>query len=51
MLIRLARGGVAEERAFSMRRDERLAWIIALGELEGGDWDWSRMNWRPPSTS
>jgi len=44
--IVLVKSGVAEERAFSMRREERLAWIIVLGRIEGGDWDWERMIWR-----
>lgn len=28
--------------------EEMLAWSIALGECEGGEWDWNRMKWREP---
>lgn len=42
----LTRNGVPEHRAFSMDRDERLAWVIVLGMLDGGQWDWDEMSWK-----
>jgi hypothetical protein len=29
-----------------MERDERLGWLIVLGQSEGAEWDWSKMTWR-----
>jgi hypothetical protein len=29
-----------------MSRGERLAWIVAFGEAEGGEFDWQAMRWR-----
>ena len=33
-----------------MNRDERLAWLIVLGQSEGSEWDWSQMRWRERKT-
>lgn len=41
------RYGVVEERAFSMSRGERLARIIINGQVDGGEWDWHAMTWKP----
>jgi hypothetical protein len=44
MLMRFT--GISEERAFSMRRDERIAWIVVVGQTEGQEWDWGMMRWK-----
>jgi hypothetical protein len=31
--------------AFSLPAEDRLAWIIALGRLDGGEFDFTRMEW------
>ncbi len=33
--------------AFSLPPEDRLAWVIALGTLEGGDFDFATMRWIP----
>ncbi len=33
-----------------MDEAEMLAWHIAFGEIEGGEWDWDRMRWEKPET-
>jgi hypothetical protein len=32
--------------AFSLQADERLAFVVALGSLDGGDFDWQTMKWK-----
>lgn len=44
----LVKNGVRDiEYAFAMDRDERLAWLIVFGQLDGAEWDWNVMTWRP----
>jgi len=31
--------------AFSLPSDERLAWIVILGTLDGRTFDWDRLCW------
>jgi hypothetical protein len=31
--------------AFSLSPDERLAWIVAIGRLDGREFDFSTMSW------
>jgi hypothetical protein len=32
--------------AFSLPADERLAFVVALGSLDGGVFDWHAMQWK-----
>ena len=32
--------------AFSLPEDERLAFIVALGTLDGREFDWAAMRWK-----
>jgi hypothetical protein len=41
----LVKNGVPFDVAFSLSSVERLAFVIALGTLEGHDFDWSSMSW------
>ncbi len=41
----LVKNGVPFDVAFSLAADERLAWVVALGELAGRRWDWGAMAW------
>lgn len=41
----LVRNGVPFDVAFSLEADERTAWIVVLGELDGRVWDWGAMRW------
>jgi hypothetical protein len=38
--------GVPFDVAFSLPDDERLAWIVAISELQGHSYDWERREWR-----
>jgi hypothetical protein len=39
------KNGVPFDVAFSLSADERLAWIVALGTLEGRSFDWDSLRW------
>ena len=41
----LVRNSVPFDVAFSLDQDERTAWIVALGTLDGRVWDWGAMRW------
>jgi hypothetical protein len=41
----LVRNGVPFDVAFSLPARDRLAWVVALGELDGRSFDWGRMSW------
>ena len=32
--------------AFSLPEDERLAFIVAIGTLDGREFDWNRIAWK-----
>jgi hypothetical protein len=32
--------------AFSLAPEDRLAWVIALGRLDGGEFDLAAMTWK-----
>jgi hypothetical protein len=34
--------------AFSLPADERLAFVVALGTLAGGVFDWDELRWSAP---
>jgi len=42
----LLRNGVPFDVAFSLPPEDRLAWIVALGRLDGREFDFIRMEWR-----
>jgi len=42
----LIRNGVPFDVAFSLPADERLAWVVALGTLDGGEFDFLSMRWK-----
>jgi hypothetical protein len=42
----LCRNGVPFDVAFSLGPEERLAFVVALGTLEGRVFDFERMGWR-----
>ena len=41
----LVQNGVPFDVAFSLGAEERLAWVVALGELAGRRWEWGAMCW------
>jgi hypothetical protein len=41
----LVRNGVPFDVAFSLPADERQAWIVALGRLDGLDYDFAEARW------
>ena len=42
----LVRNGVPFDVAFCLPADERLAWVVALGTLGGGEFDFVSMRWK-----
>lgn len=41
----LVRNGVPFDVAFSLSLDDRLAWIVAMGSLDGLAFDWKNRVW------
>ncbi len=41
----LVRNGVPFDVAFTLARGERLAWVVAIGTLAGGYFDWNSLTW------
>ena len=42
------KSGIPFDVAFSLPHDERLAYVVVLGELDGaGTFDWSEMTFKP----
>ena len=41
----LVRNGVPFDVAFSLPADERMAFVVALGTLDGRVFDWQAMRW------
>ncbi len=39
------KNGVPFDVALSFSPRERLAWVVYFGRLEGGEWDFDRMEW------
>jgi len=35
--------------AFSLPEDERLAWVVVLGTLDGGRFNWNNLSWEEPT--
>jgi len=32
--------------AFSLPPEDRLAWVVALGQLDGGEFDFAALRWK-----
>lgn len=47
--LALVKSGVPFDVAFALDDDTRCGWLIALGEIEGGKFDWSSMRWKEPA--
>jgi hypothetical protein len=47
--LALVKQGVPFDVAFSLPNDERVAWLIICGEIEGGKFNWSTAEWEKPS--
>lgn len=41
----LVRNGVPFDVAFTLPPHERLAWIVAVGTLQGRQFDWATLSW------
>ena len=44
----LVRNGVPFDVAFCLAAEERRAWVVALGTLDGGVFDFDRNAWEVP---
>ncbi len=44
-ILYLARNGVPWSEIMTMSAERRLACCVALGEIDGGMFDWSTMKW------
>jgi len=42
----MVKNGVPFDVAMSMTEEVRLAWVITLGEQDGGEFDYSSMSWK-----
>jgi hypothetical protein len=42
----LVRNGVPFDVAFALPADERLAFVVAIGTLEGREFDWHTFSWK-----
>jgi hypothetical protein len=42
----LVKNGVPFDVAFSLSAEERLAFVVALGRLDGGEFDFVAMRWQ-----
>lgn len=38
--------GIPFDVAFSLDEDQRLAWVVIIGEFHGGKFDWAARMWR-----
>lgn len=38
--------GVPLDVAFSLSATQRFAWVVAIGSLKGGTFDWAAMCWK-----
>jgi hypothetical protein len=41
----LVKCGVPFDIAFSLKEDERLAFVVIMGTLDGHEFDWRKMRW------
>ena len=45
-IAQLLRGGLTLAEIERLDEAEMLAWSVAMGEAEGGEFDWARLRWR-----
>ena len=45
----LCRNGVPFDVAFSLAPEDRLAWVVALGRLDGREFDFATLTWKDRS--
>lgn len=45
-VLYLVHKGIPYQQAMALDASERLACIVIFGELDGGSWNWDRMEWR-----
>jgi len=38
--------GVPHDVAFGLSATQRFAWVVAIGTLKGGSFDWNALAWR-----
>jgi hypothetical protein len=43
------KNGVPFDVAFTLPADERLAYVVVLGTLSGGTFDWTTLSWESPA--
>lgn len=43
----LVMNGIPFDVAFSLDEEERLAWVVIIGEFKGGRYDWYTNSWEP----
>ena len=41
----LVHHGVPFDVAFSLKQEERLHWVVVLGTIRGGTYDWASRRW------
>jgi hypothetical protein len=44
----LVKNGVPFDVAFSLDDEERLAWVVVMGQLSGREYNWTARRWEPP---
>lgn len=42
----LVKNGIPFDVAFSLPAHRRLAWVVIMGTLEGGEFDWRAGSWK-----
>jgi hypothetical protein len=47
-VARLVKVGVPFDKAWDMKPMMKLAWLVADGENDGGEFDWQAMRWKKP---
>ena len=45
-VLLLARSGVPWDHAWAISSERRNAYVVALGEIDGGDYDWNVNRWK-----
>jgi hypothetical protein len=43
--LALVKFGVPFDVAFSLTNNVRVAWLVIMGELDGGEFNWSSLRW------
>lgn len=48
-VLALAKHGVPWDLCLSLSNDERVAFLIICGEIDGGTFDWNKGEWEKPA--